>query len=67
MEISPNAQLGLKLVSTQKAVAVECVIGPHSSLIGRSIREMNFRRRYGVLVLAMHRKDINLRDNFTNV
>jgi di/tricarboxylate transporter len=65
--ISPDAKLGLELVSTREAVLVECVVGPHFSLIGRSIREMNFRRRYGVLVLAMHRKGVSLRDNFTNV
>ncbi len=67
VEISPKAKLGLELVSSQKAVPVECVIGPHSSLIGRSIRDANFRRRYGVLVLAVHRKGVNLRKDFTDV
>jgi di/tricarboxylate transporter len=45
----------------------ECVVGPHSSLIGRSIRQMNFRRRYGVLVLAVHRQGVSLRQDFANV
>jgi len=67
VEISPKAKLGLELVSSQKAVPVECVIGPHSNLIGRSIRDANFRRRYGVLVLAVHRKGVNLRKDFTDV
>ena len=40
---------------------------PRSSLAGRSIREVNFRRRYGVLVLAVHRKGVNLREDFANV
>lgn len=67
VEISPKAKLGLELVSSQKAVVGECVIGPHSRLIGRSIRGANFRRRYGVLVLAVHRKGVNLRKDFADV
>ncbi len=67
VEISPKAKLGLELVGSQKAVVAECVIGPYSSLAGRSIREVNFRRRYGVLVLAVHRKGVNLREDFANV
>jgi di/tricarboxylate transporter len=67
VEILPKAGLGVELAGTQKAVVVECVIAPHSSLQGRSIREANFRRRYGVLVLAVHRKGVNLRENFADV
>ena len=67
VEILPKAKLGVELVGAQKAVVVECVVGPHSSLIGRSIRQMNFRRRYSVLVLAVHRKGVNLRANFADV
>jgi len=67
VEISPKAKLGLELVGSQKAVVAECVIGPYSNLAGRSIRDMNFRRRYGVLVLAVHRKGVNLREDFADV
>jgi di/tricarboxylate transporter len=67
VEIEPKAGLGMELTGTQKAVVAECVIGPHSDLRGRSIRQMNFRRRYGVLVLAVHRKGVNLRENFAEV
>jgi len=67
VEISPKAELGLELVGSQKAAVVECVIGPYSSLVSRSIRQMNFRRRYGVLVLAVHRKGVNLREDFADV
>ncbi len=67
VQISPKSKLGLELVGSQKAVVVECVIGPNSSLIGRSIRSANFRRRYGVLVLAVHRKGTNLREDFADV
>jgi len=67
LQLSPKADLGLELVGSQKAVVAECVIGPRSSLVGRSIRGSNFRRRYGVLVLAVHRKGVNLREDFADV
>jgi di/tricarboxylate transporter len=67
VEISPKSKLGLELIGTQKAVVAECVVGPNSSLVGRSIREMSFRRRYDVLVLAVHRKGVNLRADFADV
>jgi di/tricarboxylate transporter len=61
VELAPEARLGVELVGAQKAIVVECVVGPHSSLIGHTIRQMNFRRRYGVLVFAVHRKGVSLR------
>lgn len=65
--LSPKSTLGVELVGTQKAVVAECVIGPRSSLVGRSVRAANFRRRYGVLVLAVHRQGVNLREDFAEV
>ncbi len=67
VELLPKAALGIELVGTQKAIVAECIIGPRSSLTGRSIREVNFRRRYGVLVLAVHRHGENLRQDFADV
>lgn len=67
IEIVPKTKLGVQVVAAQKATVAECVVGPHSSLIGRSIRQLNFRRRFGVLVLAVHRQGVSLRDNFADV
>lgn len=67
VELLPKAALGVELVGAQKAIIAESVIGPRSSLIGRSVRDVNFRRRYGVLVLAVHRQGINLQEDFADV
>jgi len=67
VEMLPKSALGVELVGAQKAIVAESVIGPRSSLIGRSIRDVNFRRRYGVLVLAVHRQGVNLRADFADV
>ncbi len=57
-------EMGLEWVGTQKAVIVECVISPRSSLTGKSIQKGDLRRLYGVLVLAVHRHGVNLRSKF---
>ena len=67
VELLPKSALGVELVGAEKAVVAESVIGPRSNLIGRSVREVNFRRRYGVLVLAVHRQGVNLREDFADV
>lgn len=67
VELLPKVKLGVELIGSRKAVVAESVVGPHSALIGHSIREMNFRRRYGVLVLAVHRQGVSLRENFADV
>ncbi len=67
LQLAPKEKLGLEWAGAQKAMVAECVVAPHSGLIGRSIRQMNFRRRYGVLVLAVHRMGVNLRQDFADV
>jgi di/tricarboxylate transporter len=34
----------------------ECVVSPQSRLVGSSVKELDFRRRYSVLVVAVHRR-----------
>ncbi len=67
LKLLPQAGLGLEPVGLQKAVVVESVIGPASELIGRSIRQINFRQRYGILIMAVHRQGQNLRQKFQDV
>ncbi|MEW6305247.1 MAG: SLC13 family permease [Verrucomicrobiota bacterium] len=67
IEILPHANLGLQPLGMQKASVVECVVGPDSELIGKTVKQVNFRQRYGVLILAVHRQGVNLRENFETV
>jgi di/tricarboxylate transporter len=48
-------------------VLMECIVGPTSTMIGQTIRELDLRRRFGVLVLAVHRQGENLRRNVADV
>ena len=51
----------------REAVLMEGIIGSRSTFVGKTLREMNFRQRYGVLILAVHRQGENLRENFEDV
>ena len=53
---------GLEWVGTQKAALVECVVSPRSSMMGKTIARVDLRRAFGVLVLAVHRHGVNLRE-----
>ncbi len=67
LEIGGGAELGLERLRTDSAVLMEGIIGPASSLVGRSLKELNFRQRFGVLILAVHRRGVNLRERFEDV
>ena len=46
---------------------VEAIIGPRSPLIGKSVKQSNIRRRYGIVVAAVHRKGINLSEGYQDI
>lgn len=46
---------------------VEAIVGPQSDFIGHTIRDLGFRRRYGVRAAAVHRRGMNLMENFLDV
>jgi di/tricarboxylate transporter len=41
---------------TEELRLIETVVGSQSRLVGRSVRQLDFRRTYQVLVLALHRR-----------
>ncbi len=55
---------GLVGIELRKVRIIEGIIGPHSSMIGKSLIEMNFRQKYGAIILAVHRQGENLKAQF---
>ncbi|MGB0991103.1 MAG: SLC13 family permease, partial [Akkermansiaceae bacterium] len=55
---------GLEGARTESALLMEGIIGPDSNMTGKSLKELNFRQRFGVLILAVHRRGRNLRERF---
>jgi di/tricarboxylate transporter len=62
-----EAELGLESIGERKAILMEGIIGSRSTFLGKTLRDLNFRQRYGVLILAVHRQGENLRENFEDV
>lgn len=63
----PEAEMGDESGGPREAVLMEGIIGSRSGFVGKTLVELNFRQRYGVLILAVHRQGENLRENFEDV
>ncbi len=46
---------------------MEGILGPDSSLAGKTLKELNFRQKYGVIIVAVHRRGRNLQERFEDV
>jgi len=54
--------LDLEQIAAHQGAIVEGVIGPLSTITGKTIREINFRQRYRMIILAVHRHGRNVRE-----
>lgn len=52
--------LGIEQINTSEAIMVEAMIKPSSSFLSCSLEEANFRGRFDLSVVALHRKGKNL-------
>lgn len=67
LQFPAQRHLHVAEMETQQLKLMEGVIGPQSSLAGKTLRELRFRQRYGVLILAVHRKGVDLRKSLEKV
>jgi di/tricarboxylate transporter len=56
MEIVPDLHLGDQDLVGGTVKIAEAIVMPQSLLIGRTLRELDFRHRYGLTVIAVHRR-----------
>jgi di/tricarboxylate transporter len=56
MEIVPDLHLGDQDLIGGTIKIAEAIVMPQSLLIGRTLRELDFRHRYGLTVIAVHRR-----------
>ena len=66
-EVEMIHRKGMADGGTAEVKTVEAIIGPHSDLIGKSVRLSNIRRRYGIVVTAVHRKGVNLSEGYQDM
>jgi di/tricarboxylate transporter len=66
LEIEPQAVTEVGEIESQEVGMVEAVLSPHTKLAGKTLRELHFRAKYGLSVLAIWREGYayhsNLRD-----
>ncbi len=58
---------GLQTIATDEGAIVEGVVAPHADIIGKSLGEINFRQRFRMVVVAVHRKGTNQRERLASL
>ncbi|MDG2123444.1 MAG: SLC13 family permease, partial [Verrucomicrobiales bacterium] len=54
----------LKVLETRELKLLEGLVNPGSSFVGKTLKEISFRQSHGVIILAVHRRGIELDNNF---
>ena len=67
IEIRADAKLGLSDLESDDIKIAEVLVTPRSDLIGRTLKETNFRARYGLTTLAIYRKGESIREKIGRV
>lgn len=67
IEIKPETELSDLELEGENIKIAEVLINPRSSLIGATLGEIDFRQRFGVIVLAIYRHGLSPRDKLENV
>jgi di/tricarboxylate transporter len=67
LRLAAEEREGLETISAHEGSIVEGVIGPRSTIVGQTINELNFRQRFRMIILAIHRRGINMRDRIDSL
>ncbi len=62
IDLVAEMNLGLEQIAAHEGSLVEAVVPPGSALVGSTAREVNFRQRFRLVALALHRKGRNVRE-----
>ncbi|MGB0409090.1 MAG: SLC13 family permease [Opitutales bacterium] len=58
---------GLQTIATDEGAIVEGVVAPHATIVGKTLGEINFRQRFRMVVVAVHRKGTNQRERLASL
>jgi di/tricarboxylate transporter len=67
IEIKPDVSLGDLDIPSENIKVAEVLVTPRSDLIDRTLKESNFRQRYGLVALAIYRHGHSLRDKIGQI
>ena len=57
----------LGVISSTEGLVIEGIVAPQAGFIGKTLEEINFRQQFRTVLLAIHRKGVNLRDSLNEV
>jgi len=67
IRFAAQKHLNLKALEDVESKLMEGIVGPRSTLRGKSLKQARFRQRFGVSILAVHRQGAKLRKNFGDI
>lgn len=67
IEIKPDVKLSDPNLSSEDTALVEALVVPASPLLGHTLRNLNFRERYGVHVLGLNRHGKNVLQKLSRI
>lgn len=67
IKIESELAEGLETIATNEGALVEGVVAPHASISGLTLNEINFRQRFRMVVVAVHRKGTNQRERLSSL
>ncbi len=67
LEIERVAPLGLRALESEQVGLAEVVLSPHTTLVGKTLRQLHFREKYGLSVLAIWREGRVYHSNLRNM
>jgi len=62
-----DAGVDIEQIAAHEGILVEGMVRPNSTLAGSTIRDINFRQRFQMIVLAVHRKGRNVREGIESL
>ena len=66
-ELPNELKENLALISSSVGRVIEGIVAPNSKIIGKTLEEINFRQQFRTVLIAIHRKGINLRKSLNMV
>ena len=67
LEIDEDASPSMRRIESEEAGTFQVVLSPQTSLDGKSLRQINFREKYGLSVLAIYRGGHTHRANLRDI
>ncbi|MBK9923848.1 MAG: SLC13 family permease [Anaerolineales bacterium] len=66
-EIGFKISRELQTLTNFNVAFLELILAPHSAYVGQTIKQMNFRRKYGFMVVALFRRDRSYRTDVGDI